>query len=463
MNFYHVLQSNTSPATFPQNNASKFSTPLDNPIMLDGKWEMALMSVTHSNCIFTFNYETATLVETVGNFRYLEKPIKVYLPTPPSGERERMVNHVAASVNTFFGEDVTVSFPDPQDTRFVSWKVVAKHLFLVMSDELAKVFKGTSDVITPEDNQDINTMPLNSKIKLDKNKPFFLIAFPFAMEHRKIVLKEAQEKLDYKQLQMRHRQRIPLAPLMYSADFPRLSVLKFVENNTVIIYSPSCSSAASYNQRGKFSKGWIVSTNPFDEEIAMDEEWSCSLYQLEDIALYGSTVTHTIAMKPKLMTGPIEVVSYLEKSFRGKPITVEYIPNINHMKLQLNSQRLTLHFDDTLRDILGFDNNVFKAGTTYKSSGPISVSRRIRYFYIYSNVSDMVRIGNTEAPLLGILAFQPQSCRMVTEKTFQTPMYVPVRQNRICQIDIAIYDDAGCLIPFTQDSLTSLRVHFRKV
>ena len=69
MSFYHVLQSNTSPATFPQNNASKFSTPVDNPIMLDGNWEMALMSVTHPYCISIFNNEIATLVETVGDFR----------------------------------------------------------------------------------------------------------------------------------------------------------------------------------------------------------------------------------------------------------------------------------------------------------------------------------------------------------------------------------------------------------
>lgn len=463
MDFYHVLQSNTSPATFPQNNASKFSTPVDNPIMLDGNWEMALMSVTHSNCISTFNNETATLVETVGDFRYIEKPIKVPLPMPPSAERDQMVKHVASSVNTIFGEDVKVSFPVPNDTRFVSWKVVTKRFFLVMSEELAKVFKRASDVITSEDVHDMNIVPLHSKIKLDENKSLFLIAVPFAMEHQKIVLKEAQEKLDYRSIKMRHRQRIPLAPLMYTADFPRLSVYKFVENNTVIIYSPSFSSTAAYPQRGKFSKGWLSATKPFDEEIAMDEEWSCSLYRLKDISLFGSTVTHTIAMKPKLMAGPAEVVTYLEKTFRGKPIIVEHIPKTNHLKLQINSERLTLHFDDNLRDILGFDNNVFKAGTVHKSSGPISVSRRIRYFYIYSNVSDMVRIGNTEAPLLGILAFQPESCRMVTEKIFHTPMYVPVRQNRISQIDIAIYDDAGCLIPFTQDSLTSLRVHFRKV
>ena len=98
----------------------------------------------------------------------------------------------------------------------------------------------------------------------------------------------------------------------------------------------------------------------------------------------------------------------------------------------------------------------------FLSSAPISLSRRIQYFYIYSDVCDMVRVGDTKAPLLSILPFNAKECRLLTEKRFTLPMYVPVKKTHISSITVEIYDDAGKIIPFHSDALTSIRLHFRK-
>ena len=64
MSFYHVLTSNVAPKTFPDNSASKFSTPIYNPYDLNGKWEVAVTQMTHNNCVYTFNGEQYTIQDS---------------------------------------------------------------------------------------------------------------------------------------------------------------------------------------------------------------------------------------------------------------------------------------------------------------------------------------------------------------------------------------------------------------
>ena len=65
MDFYHVLPSNTSPDYFPNNNASEYSMPLDNPYVLSRNWEVGLMDITYSTCVNTFNNDKLTVTEMV--------------------------------------------------------------------------------------------------------------------------------------------------------------------------------------------------------------------------------------------------------------------------------------------------------------------------------------------------------------------------------------------------------------
>ena len=90
------------------------------------------------------------------------------------------------------------------------------------------------------------------------------------------------------------------------------------------------------------------------------------------------------------------------------------------------------------------------------------MTRRINFFYIYSNIGEIIRIGDTEAPLLAVLPFNPKSCQLMTEINFKNPMYVNVNSDRINQTDIGIIDYIRQLIPFRQDAMTDLQLHFRR-
>ena len=54
MDFYHILPSHSSSSTYPKNDASLFTIPIEPPYILDENWEVGLMNLTHSNCIDTF-------------------------------------------------------------------------------------------------------------------------------------------------------------------------------------------------------------------------------------------------------------------------------------------------------------------------------------------------------------------------------------------------------------------------
>ena len=130
--------------------------------------------------------------------------------------------------------------------------------------------------------------------------------------------------------------------------------------------------------------------------------------------------------------------------------------------LTINSDDLRIEFSKDVQDILAFNQSKYQGTCNIRGSDVISLTRCINYFYIYSNISEYIRVGDTEAPLLAHFPFNPKSCRTITERVFKQPSYVKVKGNQITQIDIGIYDDAGKLIPFHRDALTSIRLHFRR-
>ena len=96
MSFYHILPSNTSPQYFPNNNASRFSTPVEASYHQPGKWEVALMNMKHSLCINTFDNDIITVKnmtstdESCDELRKAKKPVKIRLSVPKKSSDSRI-------------------------------------------------------------------------------------------------------------------------------------------------------------------------------------------------------------------------------------------------------------------------------------------------------------------------------------------------------------------------------------
>ena len=128
----------------------------------------------------------------------------------------------------------------------------------------------------------------------------------------------------------------------------------------------------------------------------------------------------------------------------------------------MKTDGVKLRLSNDVRDILAFDQNVFAHKGEYIASGVISLTRRINYMYIYSNIGELVRIGDTEAPLLAVLVYNPKLCQMMSEVVFKNPTYVRVKQHVVNLIEIGIYDETGQVVPFHRDAITSIQLHFRR-
>ena len=209
---------------------------------------------------------------------------------------------------------------------------------------------------------------------------------------------------------------------------------------------------------------------PFENPIRLKGEWEIALQNVvyaghiysfnnDKIVITENSKVKTIVLTPSRYTSCKDAASFINEKINDKRILFS-TDNKNYLKLQIENKNMAITFDDTLRDIFAFDQNSCSGKGSFSGSGEFSLTRRIRFLYIYSNISDMVHIGDIEAPLLAVIPFD--ASKAMNEVSFEIPMYIRVIADFIPQISISIFDDAGKLVPFIADAKTSLRLHFRR-
>ena len=122
-----------------------------------------------------------------------------------------------------------------------------------------------------------------------------------------------------------------------------------------------------------------------------------------------------------------------------------------------------LRLSPTLATILGFSNladNVILPGGVISAGDCPVIDRAITSLYCYTNVVQSVYVGNVKAPLLLSCPYKKDPNSNVTQVEFLNPTYRKLNRNTLHQIDIAIYDEAGALVPFLFGK-SSLNLHFR--
>ena len=91
--------------------------------------------------------------------------------------------------------------------------------------------------------------------------------------------------------------------------------------------------------------------------------------------------------------------------------------------------------------------------------------------FVYSNLVKYQMVGDTEAPLLGIVPITAQPMRSLYGTAhqyyaFSPPYYIPVLRTQFDTIEIPMNTDWGAQFPFSDDPSTSnkafCRLHFRK-
>ena len=184
---------------------------------------------------------------------------------------------------------------------------------------------------------------------------------------------------------------------------------------------------------------------------------------LTNFEVFDHYSTKSIIIPPISFQDETAAISFLNNKINDERITFTCNAK-KQVSLKVTDEALTTILDDTLHDIFAFDKQIFTGKTNYSGTAAMSLTRCIQYLYIYSNLGRNVRVGNTEAPLLAVIPFaHEQERKILTERNFKTPMYIRVKQNRVSQVDVAIYDGAGELVPFVRDAVTTLNLHFHQL
>ena len=126
-------------------------------------------------------------------------------------------------------------------------------------------------------------------------------------------------------------------------------------------------------------------------------------------------------------------------------------------------KKYAIQLSDSLSSILGFGkSDYFHSKSWHRATTFPLLKRAITALYVYSNIVDAVYVGDVKAPLLLTCPFKRSDAfNIVHQQEFLNPCYVPLNRSHINQIDIAIYDDAGSLIPFLYGK-TKLSLDFRR-
>lgn len=453
MSFYHVLPSNVAPETFPHNRASSFSTPITNPYTLSGKWEVALMNITYSGCVNTFHNDKIIVEKPFNLQDHLEKnqtPIRVQLTTSTA------IQDIVQDINQKLADIVKVDLTKEYGT----WTILNPNVCIVLSSSLRQRFGLTNDVISSWDKSSSNYYPFTNETI--KNSDHNIVIVPLNYNKTTIQIKEANENISLETFISRVNEKLKDILHIYLHDSAHFVIEKLNDDNFLTLCSTKLHHMLNFRQAGMFAKD---ATRFFSHDFSshFKSEFFIDILHVVPIQEVSSKLHVPITLPSRSFKRIKDVVPYLNDKLKDYHVAFS-LNKSNTLQLVITDKETSIIFSDTLRDMFAFDQNRYTGNGFFRASDTFSLTRRIHYLYIYSNISDYVRIGNTKAPLLAVIPFNVDACQdLLVEKSFKMPMYVPLIKEHISQIDIFIYDGAGELVPFSSDAVTSLRLHFRQV
>lgn len=467
MEFYHVLPSNTSPETFPNNNASSFSTPIYNPYNLEGDWEVGVVGITHSNCINTFNNDYITVKDSSKTISQWETHVKI--PYTISTSTKKITDDVkyrkaiVKELNQLLKDIVT--FKLIRNGRFIEYSFLTNKFAIVLNKPLSDFFR-ILDVLTPDDSYSGNYYSLNGKANQLDSAECIITLIRYDKPDLTFLIKKANVRADVKNIIENFKTNVTdVMPVKFHLieDGNHLVLTKPESHkffDVALTFSKSFHVASSFRSNGL---NWKTKNRflAHDFSKSFKDEYAVNMYFLHKIKIYTSEEKYRVTLPPKMFQSPEQVCQYLTNVINKTDI--KFVDKVDKVQLDILSDAITMEMSDDVRDILGFQRNIYKGKGQYLSNSTISLTRSINFLYIYSNVGSLVRVGDTEAAVLAVLPFNPKSCDIMTELNFRYPMYVKVSTKDISQIDIKIYDGAGVLVPFHRDAVTNIRLHFRKL
>ena len=113
--------------------------------------------------------------------------------------------------------------------------------------------------------------------------------------------------------------------------------------------------------------------------------------------------------------------------------------------------------------MLGITTNPIHCGNEsikYQGADLFNLDETIHTLYVYCDIIENMPVGSDVAPLLRIVGVDAKQGEIV-RKTYDNPMYIPVRIKKFDTVEININSNTGEPVPF-QYSKSEVILHFRK-
>lgn len=462
MSFHYVLPSNTSLETFPENNASLYSTPLEQPLILTGDWEVGALSINHSNCINTFNNDIITIKDKKKALNQTRQPTKINIPpypvepAPNFGSNANYLKNLIERLNTQLMGIVTFSLNKLATVVNYEFQTKQHHLFL--NTRLQQAL-GLPNCLSHHDIAPKGIITI--KPGKFHEQECYMIIIPISSTPQTTVKLEKSATDDaspwsFKRLRDLLDQQI-VAKTTNRFQF-NTSTYRFNsqpskdQTEMALVVNKDLQQVLD-----DYNDGLIVPSSRFTN-------LAISLYSMDVIKEYDAALEyleHPIILERKMFQSVKHLCEYVTKRIGySSEIELTQVGNVAHLKI--TAPHLQVVFSKDVQDILAFEQQSYTGKCSVIASGIVSLTRRIDYLFIYSNLGEFVRIGDTEAPLLCVFPHNSNTCGVITERNFKLPTYVKVKGQQFSQIDIGIYDGAGQLIPFHREARTVIRLHFRR-
>jgi hypothetical protein len=124
-----------------------------------------------------------------------------------------------------------------------------------------------------------------------------------------------------------------------------------------------------------------------------------------------------------------------------------------------------ISFLDGLQYIFGMQHVSYTGcGISHSAISRPRLANAFTHLYIYSSLIESIHVGEMKAPLLKTIWLdKPPKYGETFSVDIKNPMYIPVAQNSINNIEINIRSDSGELISFSESDKSSLTIHLKKI
>lgn len=122
-------------------------------------------------------------------------------------------------------------------------------------------------------------------------------------------------------------------------------------------------------------------------------------------------------------------------------------------------------FTGGIHEVLGFKKSVYtneEIGTGITGDLTVDLERGVTSIFVYCDLVQPIRVGNTTSPLLRPIAFNAHKYGEMVHTHFFNPMYIPINKSFIDTIEVRLCDASGEVIAFVE-GLTTLILHFKRL